>query len=701
MQCFCPGAKMNRIEKAARSSEISKHSSTNGEIKQHINNIDTEEADFPLQEGGSLNSKEARALLGKVENQYGHAEEALRVFSGINMPALIPKVKMSIIRKVDLQKAQLHSSSPSLPFHAAILLLEIIYFKATALRNLGKIEEATKECSSILDVVESALPEGLPDIFGDDCNLKPTLCRAVELLPELYKLGGFHFEAISSYRRALWSNWNLDEKTIGRIQKEFAVLLLYSGCETCSPNLLSQLDGSFVPRNNLEEAILLLMLLLRKFNLKRLERDPTVMHHLTFALSMSGQLKPLAIQFEELLPGVLHNREWSYNVALCYLAEEDDLIALNLLKRILVSGEDSNNLKELLLVSKICCENSVQGEEGTLYARRALTNLHGGCDQIEVTADLLLGISLSNQARFATTNTKRASQQREALEVLGISEKKMHGIDFRVLYNLSLENAKQRKLDTAARYAKKLLKLEAGSELKTWLLMARIMSAQRRFEDAESIVNAALDQTGKWFQGDLLQIKAKMQAAQGKFKKAVETYTQLLAVIQLRTKSFNAGISVLKGSKDDRSLEIETWYDLVLLYIRMSQWRDAELSISKIKAISPYSALAFHATGKLHEAKGFLKEALREYSTALDLEPRHVPSLISTAIVLRRLGERPLPAVRCFLTDALQLDRTNHIAWLNLGLLYEDEGSSSALEAAECFQTAALLEETNPVEPFR
>lgn len=79
-------------------------------------------------------------MLGKVENQHGHAEETLRVFSGINMPALIPKVKMSIIRKVDLQKAQLHSSSPSLPFHAAILLLEIIYFKATALRNLGKIE---------------------------------------------------------------------------------------------------------------------------------------------------------------------------------------------------------------------------------------------------------------------------------------------------------------------------------------------------------------------------------------------------------------------------------------------------------------------------------------------------------------------------------------------------------------------------------
>ncbi|BAS82201.1 Os03g0138000 [Oryza sativa Japonica Group] len=65
MQCFCPGAKMNRIEKAARSSEISKHSSTNGEIKQHINNIDTEEADFPLQEGGSLKRGKSIARKGR------------------------------------------------------------------------------------------------------------------------------------------------------------------------------------------------------------------------------------------------------------------------------------------------------------------------------------------------------------------------------------------------------------------------------------------------------------------------------------------------------------------------------------------------------------------------------------------------------------------------------------------------------------
>lgn len=105
--------------------------------------------------------------------------------------------------------------------------------------------------------------------------------------------------------------------------------------------------------------------------------------------------------------------------------------------------------------------------------------------------------------------------------------------------------------------------------------------------------------------------------------------------------------------------------------------------------------------GKLYEAKGQPKEALGSYFRALDLDRKHVPSLISTASVLREIGNRPLPSVRCFLTDALQLDQTNHAAWFNLGLLYKEEGGRSAAEAAECFQAAALLEETAPVEPFR
>ncbi|XP_062205142.1 protein NPGR2-like [Phragmites australis] len=708
MECLCSGEQLKRADETIRSSDstitkdysASGYSSRNGEIEQYLDNGNIEEAELSLREGVCLNYEEARALLGRLEYQRGHVEAALRVFDGIDISALVPKMKISIARKADRRRTHLQWDSPPMPLHAVSLLMEAIYLKARALHDLGKFKEATRECRMILDIVEAAVPEGLPSGFGKGCKLNEIICKAVELLPELWKLGGFSLEALASYRRCLLNNWNLDGETIVRIQKKFAVFLLYSGCEARPPNLHSQLDGSFVPRNNMEEAILLLMILLRKFNLKRIESDPSVMHHLTFALSMSGQLNPLAEQFEISLPGVLDKNEWLYNVALCYLAEEDDLSALNLLKRILKSGEDSDHLKELLLASKACVEMSAH-TEGASYARRAIANMQAGCEQMAGVADLLLGVSLSNQARSAISDTDRASWQCEALEMLGNAEKKMHGKDSRVMYSLSLENAEQRKLDAASFYAKKLVKLEAGSELRSWLLLARILSAQKQFADAETIVNAALDQTGKWSQGYLLRTKARTQAAQGQFRDAVVTYTQLLAIIQLRTKSFSAGFYLVKGNKDERSLEIETWYDLALLYLGMSQWRDAEVCVSKIRAISPYSALTWHVTGKIYEVKGHTKEALGAFFRALDLDPKHVPSLISTAIVLQQLGDRPLPSVRCFLTDALQLDRTNHVAWFNLGLLYKEEGGRSAAEAAECFQAAALLEETAPVEPFR
>lgn len=87
---------------------------------------------------------------------------------------------------------------------------------------------------------------------------------------------------------------------------------------------------------------------------------------------------------------------------------------------------------------------------------------------------------------------------------------------------------------------------------------------------------------------------------------------------------------------------------------------------------------------------------------ALDIDPGHVPSLVSTAVVLRRVGDKSKAVVRSFLMEALRLDRMNYAAWYNLGLLYEDKAtaSSSPLEASECFAAAIFIQETEPVEPF-
>ncbi|MCI17984.1 tetratricopeptide repeat protein 7A-like, partial [Trifolium medium] len=129
-----------------------------------------------------------------------------------------------------------------------------------------------------------------------DNKLQEIVSHAVELLPELWKQGGCYDEAISAYRRALLSQWNLDNDCCSRIQKSFVVFLLYSGVEASPPSLAVQIDGSYVPKNNLEEAILLLMILIRKFCAGKIKWDPSIMEHLTFALSCFESAKEVLAQ---------------------------------------------------------------------------------------------------------------------------------------------------------------------------------------------------------------------------------------------------------------------------------------------------------------------------------------------------------------------------------------------------------------------
>ncbi|KAL5990409.1 hypothetical protein ACLOJK_011309 [Asimina triloba] len=747
---------------ATRDYSASGYSSRTGEAERRPETGNIEEAESSLREGGCLNYEEARALLGRLEYQKGNIEAALHVFDGIDIAAVIPKIKLSLARRIDRHRRRSKSDgAPPMSMHAVSLLFEAIFLKAKSLQSLGRVKEAAQSCKVLLDAVESALPEGLPENFGADCKLQDTLSKAVELLPELWKLAGLLQEAMLSYRRALLYQWNLDGEPIARIQKEFAIFLLYGGCDASPPNLRSQMESSFVPKNNIEEAVLLLLILLRKFALKRIEWDPTIIEHLTFALAVSGELKSLASHVEGLLPGVIKRRERYYTLALCYFAEGDDMVALNLLRKLLSHSENPNCIQGLLLASKICGRNINCAEEGVCFAKRALATMHCECNQIKSAANCLLGISVSSQARSALSDSERLTRQSEALQAMQAAERSMTEEDQKILFSLCLENADQRKLDTALHYAKRLIKLDAGANVRVWLLLARILSGQKQYSEAERIINAALDQTGKWNQGELLRTKAKILLAQGHLKTAVETYTHLLAVLQVRSKSFgnmrrllkkkeegsSQGVEEKKGEEirrikdwrieeksnekegrskeeemtnrenketlfmtklryllrlttaeanDHRRLEIETWHDLANIYISKSQWRDAEVCLSRSRIISPPTASMWHATGLLYEAKGLYKEALGAFSSALEVDPMHIPSLISTAVVIRHLGGRSSATVRSYLMNALRLDRTNHLAWYNLGLHYKAEGSRSAAEAAECFQAAVLLEESAP-----
>ncbi|CAI0383075.1 unnamed protein product [Linum tenue] len=697
MKCMRSGEQLRVDDMAASSSEslatkdysASGYSSRAAEPDSKLDNSNIEEAELSLRESGFLNYEEARALLGRLEYQKGNIESALHVFEGIDIAAVTSRMKVALSKKIDHQNRRRSQSDPAPPMsmHAISLLLEAVLLKAKSLQGLGRFSEASQSCKIILDTVESALPDGVSEQVSTDCKLQEILNKAVELLPEQCKLAGAPEEAIVAYRRALLYYWNLDTETTARIQKEFAIFLLYSGTDAIPPTLRFQMDGSFVPRNNIEEAVLLLLILLRKFALRKIGWDPTVMDHLSFALSVSGDLRALAYQVEELLPGTTERQERFCTLALCYHGEGDNEVALNLLRNFLKDRESKSCNMELLLASKICAENSMQVDEGITYACKALCD-PGRCVQIASISNCLLGLLLSNKSRLVASDSERVVKQSEAIEKLELAERLMKEKDPYVVYHLALENAEQRKLDAALTYAKQALRLEAGSSAKTYVLLARVLSAQKRFADSETVISAAIDQTGRWDHGELLRTKAKIQVAQGHLKSAIETYTRLLAILQ-------------SSRTSDRKLEMETWHDLANVYTSMSQLRDAEVCLSKSIVINPYSASRWHATGALYEAKEMHQEALKAYKAALDAEPSHVPSLISTASVLKFLGVNSLPVIKSFITDALRFDKLNHSAWYQLGLINQADPSASAADALECFEAAAMLEETAPVEPFR
>ncbi|XP_078173517.1 protein NPGR2-like isoform X2 [Carex rostrata] len=651
-----------------------------------------------------------------MEFMNGHSAAAASLFGAIDFRASIPEMKatLSSLRGDPQNQHRQQSNQPPMQLSAVVLRIEALYLYSVALHDLGRFNNAAEECSMILDITESALPIRTSAGSGSSSTnlnkLHEIVNMAVEFLPELHLLAGSVEEAISAYRRALLKNWNLKPATVTSIQKDFVVALLYGGYEANPLNLRYQIGGSFVPSNNLEEAILLLVILLRKCNTKQITWDPSVLQHLTFAMSMSSQLEYLAREYEDIPPSLLEKKERLYSLALCYFNEENDETALHLLKQVVDSKEAGSGgsldpviLKSLLLASKFCSNKTELATAAVDYAKRAVMESRKKNSDVLSIGKYLLSISLSTQATMPTlSDSERDKLQKDALEALQTAEKYTGGNDHNVLHMLALEYAEQRKLHEALKYAKQVVKLKHGSDINAWILLARILSAQKKYTEAVCAVDTGLDESDKCDHLGLLRTKAKIYTSQGQFKNAVKTYTQIFAVVRLKTKSFSAGMEILKGRDEDRTIEIEIWYDLVLVYLSMKQFKDVELCLSKIKAIRSHSSLYYHATGELHEIRGFLKEAIGAYNTALDIDPTHVPSIVSLAIVLRKTGDRPLPVVRNLLTDTLRLDRTNYVAWFQLGLLHEAEGgATSVLEAAECFQAAARLEETAPVEPFR
>uniref|UniRef100_A0A7N1A8I7 Uncharacterized protein n=1 Tax=Kalanchoe fedtschenkoi TaxID=63787 RepID=A0A7N1A8I7_KALFE len=106
----------------------------------------------------------------------------------------------------------------------------------------------------------------------------------------------------------------------------------------------------------------------------------------------------------------------------------------------------------------------------------------------------------------------------------------------------------------------------------------------------------------------------------------------------------------------------------------------------------------FQSLSCVLEKRDRVYEALIAYMNVLALEPNHVLTKVALGGLLSKMGPKVLPTARSLLADALRIEPTNRMAWFYLGVAHKLEGQVA--DAADCFQAASMLDETNPVESF-
>ncbi|KAE9586849.1 hypothetical protein Lal_00004514 [Lupinus albus] len=712
MLCACSG-EQHKFEEAPQSPEslatrdfsASGLSSRTGDWESKLDEAQVEEAESTLKEALSLNYEEARALLGRLEYQQGNFEAALQVFQGIDIKGLIPKMIRAISERTKQNKPRSKTDIVVIPnvmsLHSVSLLSEAVLLKAKSLEGLGRYTESAKECRIILDIVGSAFPNGMPKGIGEDCKLQEMCHRALELLPNLWIKAGFLDEAVTAYRRALVKPWNLEQPRLAALQKDLATTLLYAGVEVGPPSLL-QVSGPTL-KSNVEESILLLLILMSKMAIQEIDWDAEVMDHLTFALSVTGMFETLADRVEQILPGIYDRAERWYFLALCYSAAGHNEAALNLLRKACGSSEGTHgpHFPSLLFGAKLCSQHPSYAHEGIKFSREVIDLAKNQNEHFLGEGHKFLGICYGAAARLSALDSERSIFQRESLDFLNRAAVNGNG-DPEVIFSLGLENAIQRNLDAAYDNIMIYSDVTIGSFARGWQLLALIVSAQQRFKDAETIVDFALDESGRMDQLELLRLKAVLQISQQQPKQAIETYRILLALIQAKRELWlqDENVDQAKEFKHEvlteRKLEMEAWQDLATIYGDIGSLLDAKACVNKAQFIEFFSPRSWHITGMLFENRSLYKEALVSFSVSLSIEPDYIPSIISTAELLLKLGMQSLPIARSFLMNALRLEPTNHDAWFNLGLLSKREGSLQ--QAADFFQAAYELKLSAPVQ---
>ncbi|XP_017651081.1 tetratricopeptide repeat protein 7A isoform X2 [Nannospalax galili] len=519
-------------------------------------------------------------------------------------------------------------------------------------------------------------------------------------------------------------------------------------------------DNLYCPKDNIEEALLLLLIsesmATRDVVLSRapeqekdrkvsLQNASAIYDLLSITLGRRGQYIMLSECLERAMKFAFEEFHLWYQVALSMVACGKSAYAVSLLRECMKLQPSDPTVP--LMAAKVCIGSLHWLEEAEHFAM-VVIGLGEEAGEFLPKGYLALGLTYSLQATDATLKSKQDELHRKALQTLERAQE-LAPDDPQIILYVSLQLALVRQISSAMEQLQEVLTV-CRDDVNALHLLALLFSAQKHYQHALDVINMAIAEYPENF--NLMFTKVKLEQVLKGPEEALVTCRQMLQLWQTlynfsqlggleKDSNFGEGLTVKKqsgmhltlpdahdadsGSRRASSIAAsrleeamseltmptsvlkqgpmqlwttleQIWLQAAELFIEQRHLKEAGFCIQEAAGLFPTSHSVLYMQGRLAEVKGNLEKAKQLYKEALTVNPDGVCIMHSLGLMLSQLGHKSL--AQKVLRDAVERQSTCHEAWQGLGEVLQDQGQNEA--AVDCFLTALELEASSPVLPF-
>ncbi|GAB1861018.1 Tetratricopeptide repeat protein 7B [Camponotus japonicus] len=516
----------------------------------------------------------------------------------------------------------------------------------------------------------------------------------------------------------------------------------------------------FVPRNEYEETILLLLISeamavrdavlsqspeFKEARIHAFENATAVYDLLTVVVVRWSQVELLHESFERAMKFSHEEAHVWTQYALCLISMGRYMHAYKVLK--VVARLSPQKVMPCLLAARLCYEQLNMISEGIEWSQKALQRETASPQGMQSRCHLYIGIGHSMLSANTIVKQDKVHHTNTALDCFQKAQQ-CDPNDHLAEYYLAHEYAINRQITDAIVHVKIALNLRA-EHIPSLHLFALLLSAHKQYSEALHVINSVLEEYPDNL--NFLYVKAHLELRSIGGVNALYTISHMLhlwknlyedqtnvncneqqserrsetrSVFQLYTSemsdkdSSSLHAQSLAASRVEQALsevassissftpkpgpqrawllQLQIWLLLTEVFLILDQPNGAVLSLQEATNIFPLSHHIMYTRGLLHEYKLEYTEAKQCYQNAVSINPSHIKSLQHLGLIYHYLGSQRLAEKT--LRDAAKIDPNSHQTWYNLGMVLESLGEVEA--ASDCMATALEVETTNPILPI-